>query len=321
MLILTPNPCIDLTMWVNTLVVGSVHRATKNETTAGGKGINVSRAIKTLGGRPNLYLMLPQHEGSFYKELLAPEGHDVDYFDVAGEVRKAVIINKGTSSDITIINGLGPEITALDWKEFCEASAKRTSKDELVLLMGSLPNNFPDDALAQLTRAIHSAGGKLLIDTAPAAFPTLKSEVVDFISPNLEEAEALIHKTSGDLFVPNSENLESRAMEAAAHLFGTVAKNVMVTTGSHGCAFKNADEEWYLPAYVIPPERYKSAVGAGDSFVAGFASYVAKHPSDANWKRAVRYGMATAASSVETFRAGGIDRARVLEILGADADE
>lgn len=319
MLILTPNPCIDLTMWVKTLVVGSVHRASKNETTAGGKGINVSRAVRTLGGTPHLFLMLPKHEGDFYKELLAPEGHNVDYFEVEGEVRKAIIINKESSSDITVVNGIGPEIISADWEKYCEESAKRTAKDEIVLMMGSLPNNFPANALATLTTAIHGAGGRLLIDTAPVAFPTLNGEIVDFISPNLEEAEALIHGTSGDLFIPSEENIEERAMQACEKLFNVISKNVIVTAGKFGCAFKNADEHWWLPAYAISPDRYKSAVGAGDSWVAGFASYVSENPKDFSWKTAVRYGMASGASSTETFRAGGIEKARVFELLGADA--
>jgi len=46
-------------MWVKQLVHGSVHRAIKNETTAGGKGINVARACQTMGVEPHLYLMLP----------------------------------------------------------------------------------------------------------------------------------------------------------------------------------------------------------------------------------------------------------------------
>ncbi len=320
MLILNPNPCIDLTFWVNTLVVGSVHRATKNETTAGGKGINVARACQTMGSRPHLFLTLPQLEGDFYKELLATEGHDVDYYSVPGEVRKAVIVNKDASSDITVINGAGPAISEAAWKEFCNEAAKHTSQGELVLSMGSLPTNFPDDALAQLNRAIHSAGGKLLIDTAPAAFPSLQNEIVDFISPNVEEAEALINKTSGDLFVPNNENIPERAMAAAQALHGEVAHNVIVTGGAHGCAFKNAEEHWWLPAYTIPTDCYKSAVGAGDSFVAGFAMYLEGHSANPNWQTAIKYGMATAAASCETYRAGGFEKSRVLEILGSDAD-
>jgi len=62
-------------------------------------------------------------------------------------------------------------------------------------------------------------------------------------------------------------------------------------------------------------------VGAGDSFVAGFAIYYETHQTETNWKEAIKYGMATAAASCETYRAGGFEKARVLEILNGGRDE
>ena len=308
-------------MWVKQLVQGSVHRAIKNETTAGGKGINVARACKTIGIDPHLYLMLPMHEGDFYKELLDSEGHDVEYLEVSGEVRKAIIMNEEESSAITVFNGFGPDITEKNWDEYCVAAAKKTQKGEIVLMMGSLPSNHPENAIDRLAKTIEAAGGKLLVDTSPAAFKSRKTEILDFISPNLEEAEAMISNKSGDLFVPDNENVSERALAASEALFNKVGKNIIVTAGAHGCAFKNADEHWWLPAFVISPDRYKSAVGAGDSFVAGFANYYETHQSKTNWKEAIKYGMATAAASCETYRAGGFEKSRVLEILSGDTHE
>jgi len=308
-------------MWVKQLVHGSVHRAIKNETTAGGKGINVARACKTMGIDPHLYLMLPAREGDFYKELLDSEGHNVEYLEVQGEVRKAIIMNEETSSAITVLNGLGPQITEKNWDEYCVAAAKKTQKDEIVLMMGSLPSNHPANAIDQLAKTISSAGGKLLVDTSPAAFKSRINELLDFISPNLEEAEAMISNKTGDLFIPNDVNVSERALAAAAALFNKVGKNIIITAGAHGCAFKNENEQWWLPAFIVSPDRYKSAVGAGDSFVAGFAIYYETHRNEINWKEAVKYGMATAAASCETYRAGGFEKARVLEILGSGKDE
>jgi len=308
-------------MWVKQLVHGSVHRAIKNETTAGGKGINVARACQTMGVDPHLYLMLPTREGDFYKSLLDSEGHDVEYLEVDGEVRKAIIMNEEASSAITVFNGLGPDIMERNWDEYCVAAAKKTQKNEIVLMMGSLPSNHPENAIDRLAQTINSAGGKLLVDTSPVAFKSRSKEVLDFISPNLEEAEAMISNKSGDLFVPNDDNVSERALAAAEALFGKVGKNIIVTAGAHGCAFKNADEHWWLPAFVISPDRYKSAVGAGDSFVAGFAIYYETHQTEINWKEAIKYGMATAAASCETYRAGGFEKARVLEILNGGRDE
>jgi fructose-1-phosphate kinase PfkB-like protein len=230
-------------------------------------------------------------------------------------------MNEEASSAITVVNGLGPDIMEKNWDEYCVAAAKKTQKDEIVLMMGSLPSNHPENAIDRLAQTINKAGGKLLVDTSPAAFKSCNNQVLDFISPNLEEAEAMISNKSGDLFVPNDDNVSERALSVAKALFNKVGKNIIVTAGAHGCAFKNADEHWWLPAFIISPDRYKSAVGAGDSFVAGFAIYYETHQTKTNWKEAIKYGMATAAASCETYRAGGFDKARVLEILSGGTHE
>ena len=124
MLILTPNPCLDVTLWVNRLSLGSVHRASKNETTAGGKGINVARASASLGTPAHLILMLPTVQADLYKQRLEAEKIKVSYLDIPGEVRKAIIINQNEGTEITVVNGAGPDITASDWDNYCDLVIK-----------------------------------------------------------------------------------------------------------------------------------------------------------------------------------------------------
>lgn len=315
MLILTPNPCLDLIFWVKKLSVGSVHRAIKNESSAGGKGVNVARASAALDTPAHLILMLPLELGDFYKEKLSQEKLKVSYFDVKGEVRKAIITNQHGSSDITVVNGLGPDITAIDWDSYCDLVIKNVSKDELVLLMGSMPNNAPEDSIDKLVEKIHSVGAKVLVDTSPASFSSRKHQIIDFITPNLEEAEALLSGADGTLFEANHNNIQERSLAAAKKLQSTVAEHVFITAGEYGCAFDNGEESWFLPAFKIDQSRYKSAVGAGDSFVAGIANYLHLNADKLNWKECVKFGMATAAASCESYLAGGVEKSRVLEIL------
>ena len=315
MLILTPNPCLDVTLWVNRLAIGSVHRASKNETTAGGKGINVARASASLGNPGHLILMLPAVQADIYKEKLAGEKIKVSYLDIAGEVRKAIIINQNEGSQITVVNGAGPDITSADWDNYCGLVIKNISKGELVLLMGSMPSASPSDAIEKLAKKIHAAGAQLLVDTSPVSLKSRKDELLDFITPNLEEAEALISGDDGALFVVNNENIQERAMSVAEKLQGVVAKQVFITVGEHGCAFNNGSEKWFLPAFKLNPQLYKSAVGAGDSFVAGLANYLSENSTNIDWKECAKFAMATAAASCESYLAGGVDKERALLIL------
>lgn len=314
MLILTPNPCLDLTVWVERLSLGSVHRTTRNKTSAGGKGINVARASSALGHPGHLILMLPKIQGDLYKSKLDSENLNVSYIDVAGEVRTAIIVNQESHKDITVINGLGPEITVADWQKYCDFVEMQCQKNELVLLMGSMPPNIPRNGIDQLAKIIHAKGGKILVDTSPGSYKAVSNEILDFITPNLEEAEALIHGINGNLFEINDQNIEQRALKACDEIQGKLAEHVLITAGEFGCAFKNSNERWFLPAFTIDDINYKSAVGAGDSFVAGFACYLNSNASSIDWRDCVKFAMATAAASCESYVAGEIDRIRVEQI-------
>jgi sugar/nucleoside kinase (ribokinase family) len=104
-------------------------------------------------------------------------------------------------------------------------------------------------------------------------------------------------------------------MAVAQKLQGVVAKQVFITVGEHGCAFNNGSEKWFLPAFKLNPKLYKSAVGAGDSFVAGLANYLNQNGSNIDWKECAKFAMATAAASCESYLAGGVDKERALLIL------
>jgi fructose-1-phosphate kinase PfkB-like protein len=102
-------------------------------------------------------------------------------------------------------------------------------------------------------------------------------------------------------------------MSAAAILHGEVARNVLITSGKFGVAFKNDSQHTWYPAYTLPKERFKSSVGAGDSFVAGFTMSLDVDPEE--FGRAVRFGMACAAAQCETFEPGNLLKSRALEIF------
>lgn len=314
MLVLTPNPCFDATFMVQDLVSGSVMRSSENSYLPGGKGINVARVCKTMGA-PNVrsIIMIPTVEGELYKTLLHEEGHDVEFVDIAGGVRHSILINQQGSKDNTVIVGKGPAMTAGDWKAFCGLVAGTVRSGEIVAMMGSLPSGYPSDALEQLANVVHHVGAQLLVDSAPAVFASRESAVLDFITPNLDEAEALINGSATSLYVENDSNVPERALAAADALYESVGKTVMVTGGKHGIALKSKHAREWIPAYTLPLDKFKSAVGAGDSFVAGFAIYLEQHSHDL--VQSVKFGMACAAAQCETFEPGNLKKDRALAIF------
>ena len=163
MIVLTPNPCFDEIILVPELQAGNVHRALKNETSAGGKGINVVRAVSSLGGKPTLILMLPKIQSDLYKSLLVSENIKANFLEIEGQVRKAIIINQESSPAITVINGKGPKIEAKAWDDYCALAAASTKPGDLVLLMGSMPTGIPENGIDLLATAIKMWADKYLL--------------------------------------------------------------------------------------------------------------------------------------------------------------
>ena len=183
---------------------------------------------------------------------------------------------------------------------------------EIVTEMRSLTPGYPTDALKKLADVVHGKGAKLLVDTSPACLKTRGDAIFDFISPNLDEAEALINDSSEAVYIPDATNIEKRALDAAKKLQNVVSTAVFVTAGSHGIAIKTDEIHTWIPAYTVPKERFKSAVGAGDCFVAGFTTHF---ESTGNLEESVKFGMATAAAQCETYEPGNLNKDRALEIF------
>ena len=314
MLIISANPCFDATFWVPDLIPGSVIRSIKNTYTPGSKGINVARVRKIMGvTETRLAVMVPEIEGQLFKELLDKEELNASYLDIAGTVRQAILINKEGTSDSTVLVGKSSELSSEDWNRFCSFIKDLIKPDELVTLMGSLPINSPSNALEQMANIVHKIGAIFLVDTSPASMKTHGSSVLDIISPNLDEAESLINSSSNAISSSDGPKIKERALLAAERLQGKVAKIALVTAGEHGVAVKSDTEHFFIEAYALSKAQFKSSVGAGDSFVAGFSIQYEKDESDL--KTAIKFGMACAAAQCETYEPGNLVKNRALEIF------
>ncbi len=174
------------------------------------------------------------------------------------------------------------------------------------IILGSLfraPFNDHDVILSVL-RTAKAAGALVFADTKlPNFHPLSLSDLadclplVDYITPNEDEA---MHYTGKD--TPS---------EMADVFLSYGVKNVILKLGSKGCYFKNAKESITLPAYPIDAV---DATGAGDSFVAGFASEILRGAADAD---ALRFGNACGAITTTAVGATSAlrDRDQVLSFM------
>jgi 1-phosphofructokinase family hexose kinase len=324
-LIVNPNPVFDRTIRLVELIPGAVMRTLEVELTAGGKGINVARALRALDTPAFLLVPVGVDDQQRYCDLLTAEGAQYTAVPVPGPVRTASIYLEERVDRVTVVNDAGHPMEEVAWNRVLEAVAEQLRADDLVLCMGSFPPDFPAHGLIALVETVHRAKARILIDTVPNLLAAALPHRPDLVTPNLDEALAALdareaHLIDADAGERSDSEVRQQAMQAALELCARGAQRAFVTAGSTGVALAHGQRCQWFAAYPVTPV---STVGAGDSFVAGVASSLHAQAvddvawDDRDWATATLTGIATAATSCEQVLAGGIDAQRVQAIRAA----
>ena len=299
-LTVTPNPSLDTTLVLSgPLERGEVQRPRAVARVAGGKGVNVTQAVR-LAGRDSLALFPARHTDPFL--ALADEaGIPFDYIDVPEGVRINTTVEE-PGGVTTKLNGPGAPLSEQKLR-----SLEKVLIDALrpevtwVVLAGSLPPGAPVDWYARLTALIHEARPdvRVAVDTSDKPLMAL-GESLDTpgAAPNLIKPNGL---ELGQLANTDGEELEARAAQgdydaiiaAADVLVNRGIEQVLVTLGAAGAVLVNAEGAWTATS---PKIDVVSTVGAGDSALAGFVmARSQKKTLEESLLNAVSYG-STAAS-------------------------
>ncbi|KPI07145.1 1-phosphofructokinase [Actinobacteria bacterium OV450] len=260
---ITPNPSLDRTYELGTLVPGEVNRASHDRLDPGGKGVNVSRALTAAGHRTSAVLPLGGLSGQLLADLLRHQGIDVAAVAISGDTRINVSIAEDGGS-LTKINAVGPELSAAESAALlalvrdAQKTGRGTGSDvRWLACCGSLPRGLAPEWYAEVVAQVHSGGARIALDTSGPALLAALSARPDVVKPNREElAEAVGRpvRTVGD------------AVDAAGELRERGAQQVLASLGADGMLLV-AEESWYGTA---PVAAVRSDVGAGDASLAGF---------------------------------------------------
>jgi 1-phosphofructokinase family hexose kinase len=303
-LTVTLNTAIDRTMAVPNFRQGNRHRSVESRTVAGGKGINVARALARLG-RPVLATGLAGGPtGHRLVEELTGEAILHDMTPIAEESRINLAVIDPTSGEQTEINERGPEVTASEVESFLDRLDYLARGASICVLAGSLPPAVELDIYARIVRELRARGVTVLLDADGEPMRAGVRAGPSAITPNVLEAEELVgheFEGPGDLASGLAQLLELGADEA-------------IVTRSEGCvaAVGDASERSFYEVRTEPLEPV-SSVGSGDAFLAG---YVAARYDGAPADECLAFGVACGAESTQHFGAGSVDPDRVERILG-----
>jgi 1-phosphofructokinase family hexose kinase len=307
-----PNLTIDRTLSIDELRPGEVLRFTHAVVTPGGKGVNVARVARELGGDAVLVALMPGRTGVAGVALLSDENLAVRGVEVAGELRSTAVILE-RSGRVTVFNEPGPELVPGEWDLYEGVVADALRGARVLACSGSLPPNAPADAYARLVGLAHDAGAVAIVDVGGVQLEAAVAAGADVVTPNLAEAEGLLHGRAdetveaGDVAV-----VRKRATAAARALVERGAAHAVVTAAEAGAAVADG----WLVRWVAAPAgaEVRNPIGAGDALVGGLALALERGEEFA---AAVALGMACGAASVETDVAGVVVPERVAALLAA----
>ena len=191
-LTVTLNAAIDRTVAVPSFRQGNRHRAVEASTVAGGKGVNVARALKLLG-RPVIATGLAGGPtGARLMERLAEESILTDFTWIAGESRTNLAVIDPTSGEQTEINERGPDVSAEELDRFLEKLLYLARGARICAIAGSLPPSVPATFSARIVEELKALGVETIVDTeGEPLLASLRAEPAA-VTPNVREAEGAV---------------------------------------------------------------------------------------------------------------------------------
>lgn len=265
---ITLNPAIDRTLRIEQpLQVNTLNRASSTSVEPGGKGINVSRAVKALGGKSVALGFSAGSNGRAMKDALTSMDIHHDFVDVPGNTRVNFLIIDQDGNH-TEINEPGFKILDSDFLRFLERVDQYLDDENIFVISGSVPPFFPMANFAKIMKKIKQAGCRLIVDEAGELLEEALKFEPDLVKPNvLELAEAVGDEPTTD---PNLLVVRARK------LLDKGAKAVCVSMGEEGALFvsKHTPEALYINCNPKIPSE--GAVGTGDAMVGAIANAIDK---------------------------------------------
>ena len=300
----TMNPAIDKTVDIDYLEKGDLNRIKRVEMDAGGKGINVSKTIKALGGDSIAAGFIGGRSGSIIKNVLSGMGITTDFVEVEGETRTnlKVVEAKG---NVTELNEPGPRVSGPQLEELLCKLEGYAGPDTLFVLAGSIPAGVPGDIYRIITERVHEKGSKVLLDADGELFSESLKASPDMLKPNRSELERY--------FDMDYRASEKELVKLGERLMDGGVSMTAISLGQMGALFLTKDKRYRCQGLKV---KAHSTVGAGDAMVAAMAyGWDAKLPLE----DCIRICMGVSAGAVTTIGTKPPER-KLVDELAAQAE-
>jgi 1-phosphofructokinase/tagatose 6-phosphate kinase len=291
----TVNAALDRTLTVPVFQIGFRHRSSEVLTLAGGKGINVARALKRMDMPVVATGLSGGRTGTRIVEELTAEAILNDFVRIAAESRTSTAVVDPTSGTYTEINEWGPEVTRAELDTLAEKLQYLARGADFVVLAGSLPRKVPTTFYADTIRDLARRDVRVVLDSEGEPLRVGVEAGPFLVSPNQREAEQLVGQELED------DDDFLMALDAIAEMG---ARNVLITLETGCFALLRFGRKTRRVRALAPHVEPVSRVGSGDVLLAQFLAAVVdeRQPDET-----LRLAVAAGAAAVREVGAGRFD--------------
>lgn len=282
-LTLTLNPCIDKTIYMDTLEIGAYNRVKSARIDTAGKGINVSTVLTQLKEKTFCMGFNFRGNGRLLEQVLNERGLQHHFISSEGEIRTNIKLFNLSCQEMTEINEAGPQVPASAVDRLVDEVGAMLDHVHILVMSGSTPPGVPRDIYRRLIRMAHAKDVKTVLDTSGEPLLLGMEEKPYLIKPNSVEFDQAF---KAQLKAGKSP------IEIAREVVDSGIPFVCISMGENGALL--VDREYAYRAKPLPVDA-KGLTGAGDSMVAGMCYAIRKGLSTADM---LRYAMAAAGGSV-----------------------
>lgn len=308
LLSITLNPSVDHALFVERLKPNDTNRVLRTERDAGGKGVNLSRVFRELGGDTLATGFLGGGTGAYVRSVLERQGVGHAFVEVAEDTRLNFSVEDNSGQPPTAFSERGPHIGAPEWQKLLTVVREHLPSAQWVAIGGSLPPGAPPDAFRQLAELAHEAGCRVALDADGDPLRQGLLGMPNLLKPNDREASRLLGR---DVATRDEAIAAARDILRMIENGGSLAAfqpTVILSRGALGAILVQPG----LSLEGVPPTIVaKSTIGSGDSLLAGYLwANVQGHTPE----ECLRWGIAAGAATATTD-GSEIGRRGVIEAL------
>lgn len=272
----TLNPSIDYVVKVDKLTTGNINRVNEEHVYPGGKGINVTRILKSLDNDNIALGFVSGFTGDYIINSLQELNLKSDFIKVKEGFTRINV--KVKSEEETEINGQGPKISEEELNQFYKVIDKLVDGD-ILILSGSIPSCLDERLYESIMKKVEDRDIKVIVDATKNLLLNVLKYKPFLIKPNNHELAEMF-------------NVELNSTEDvvfyARKLKEMGAQNVLISMGKDGALLVTENDEVFASS--VAKGEVVNSVGAGDSMVAGF---IAGYLKSNSYKEALRLGAAS----------------------------